>query len=111
MFDNKKKDHLIFVDENKLTINIRHAPDVAYVPNAEVKGIMELAKQIRESKDKYLNEIYNPAIKKLLEKVKEYNYKNHDQYKEQIDKQDKVKVKEKKSFHNKIRKFLNKGKK
>jgi len=112
MFEQKKKDHLIWVDEKTLSVKLSHGPLVSYIPSKEIQDIIKVAQAIKEDRDKYLEKVYNPAVEKLLTMVKSYNYKNNSEYKEKLDKQDKEKKKEKKKgFLNKVKKSFKRKKK
>lgn len=88
-FSEKKNDHIIYLDANTLKVKISHEPDVPYSPGLEVKDILAEAAKVQRTKETFLKDIYNPAVTKLLETIKEYNRANNAEYRAKLEVEEK----------------------
>jgi hypothetical protein len=68
---------LLYVDPNTLKITVNSTVDDPFIPSEETIVIKKMAEGILASKQKYLEEIYNPMIDSLMERVMDYNAKDN----------------------------------
>lgn len=85
-FEGKKSDHIIWIDDQSLEVHVKHDVDVSYKPGQELSTILEEVSFIRKKRKRYLDELQED-LKKILDLINSYNYKNNSIYKEKIDKQ------------------------
>lgn len=64
---------LIIVDENSFDIRISAGPDEVFVPEASVREIQALAKQIQTQLKTFREQHHDPLVKKLLQLVSDFN--------------------------------------
>ena len=68
---------LIYVDPNSLKVTVNSTVDDPFIPSEETIIIKKMAESILISKKKYLEDVYNPLIDKLMNHVMDYNAKHN----------------------------------
>ena len=68
---------IIFINPSTLDLEIRLGPMETYAPTDEIEAIYKKTKMIKSLKEDFLNNIYDPEVKKLLDMVDKVNKKEN----------------------------------
>jgi hypothetical protein len=64
---------ILWIDESTLDMQVKIGPLEKYEVTEEIKEAFERSKKIKELRDTFINEAYNPEVKKLLDLVDKIN--------------------------------------
>lgn len=64
---------ILFFDKNDLVLNVKLGALETYTCTDEIKDIVDRVTALKKERDEFLNNIYSPKLKQLLEAVEKVN--------------------------------------